>query len=110
VGDVCAIGQPDDSIDAVVDFGIIHHVPNWRDSLAEIARVLRPGGRILFEEVPRHLLDSWPLRTFTEHPREDRFEAEEFTEELARHGLHGQARTESHFAGLLFVGSATKAA
>ena len=31
--------------DAVVDFGIIHHIPHWRAALAEIFRVLKPGGR-----------------------------------------------------------------
>lgn len=106
VGDAAAIEAPDDSYDAVVDFGILHHVPAWRDAVKEVARVLRPGGQLLFEEVPRHVLDSWTFRTFTEHPREDRFEAHEFTEELAEHGLHGTARVQSRLCGLVFVGGA----
>src|ERR1700720_3138641 len=35
VGDVCAIDQPSGAIDTVVDFGIIHHVPDWQQSIAE---------------------------------------------------------------------------
>ena len=35
------------------DFGIIHHVPQWRRALAEVARVLKPGGRFYAEEVLR---------------------------------------------------------
>lgn len=108
VGDVCDIAQPAGSIDTVVDFGIIHHVPNWRDALAEIARVLRPDGALLFEEVPRHVLDTWAFRTFTVHPRENRFEAAEFAAELARHGQHDAARIEHHLGGTLFVGAARK--
>src|SRR3990172_2964719 len=41
VGDAEAIDAPNGSFDAVVDYGIIHHIPNWRQALKEIARVLR---------------------------------------------------------------------
>jgi ubiquinone/menaquinone biosynthesis C-methylase UbiE len=108
VGDVCAIDQPSSTVDTVVDFGIIHHVPDWQQSIGEIARVLRPGGLLLFEEIPRHVLDTWIFRKLTVHPRENRFEADEFAAELARHGLHGTARIEPHFGGALFVGAARK--
>ncbi|WP_306357955.1 MULTISPECIES: bifunctional 2-polyprenyl-6-hydroxyphenol methylase/3-demethylubiquinol 3-O-methyltransferase UbiG [unclassified Nocardia] len=107
-GDVCEIREPAASFDIVADFGIIHHVPEWQLGIAEMARVLRPGGTVLFEEVPRHILDTWVMRTFTVHPRENRFEAEEFAAELARNGLHGRGRIEQHFGGMLFVGAATK--
>lgn len=105
-GDATLIEVRDDSVDAVVAFGTLHHVPAWRDAVAEIARVLRPDGRLLFEEVPRSVLDTWAMRTFTEHPRQDRFEAAELVEELQRHGLHGTAGIRRHVGGLVFVGSA----
>jgi len=108
VGDICAIEQQAGSVDTVVDFGIIHHVPSWQESIAEIARVLKPGGLMLFEEIPRRMLDSWAFRTLTVHPRENRFEAAEFAAELARHGLHGTGQIEQHFGGALFVGAARK--
>jgi len=108
VGDVCDIEEPATSMDTVVDFGIIHHVPNWQQGISEIARVLRPGGLLLFEEVPRRMLNTWAFRTLTVHPRENRFEADEFAAELARHGLHGTGRIQTHLAGMLFVGAARK--
>lgn len=109
VGDVCEIAQPAGSIDTVVDFGIIHHVPDWQQAVAEIARVLAPDGLLLFQETPRRTLDRWVCRTFTVHPRENRFEADEFSAALDRHGLHATAPTEEHLAGMLFVGAARKA-
>jgi ubiquinone/menaquinone biosynthesis C-methylase UbiE len=83
-------------------------VPNWQESIAEIARVLQQGGLMLFEEIPRHMLDTWVFRTFTVHPRENRFEADEFAAEPARHGLHGAGRIQPHFGGALLVGAARK--
>jgi SAM-dependent methyltransferase len=45
---------------------------------------------------------------FTDHPRLDRFEADEFADEVAHHGLHGTGRLERHLGELVFVGAAHK--
>jgi ubiquinone/menaquinone biosynthesis C-methylase UbiE len=109
-GDATEIAHPAASFDAVVDFGIIHHVPHWQQAVGEISRVLRPGGLLLFEEVPRHVLDSWVLRTFTDHPRTNRFEADEFAAELGRHGLQGSGQLRSRLGGMVFTGAAVRVA
>jgi ubiquinone/menaquinone biosynthesis C-methylase UbiE len=44
----------DKSVDVVVIFGVLHHIPEWRNVLDEIARVLRKGGSLFLEE-PRGL-------------------------------------------------------
>jgi hypothetical protein len=46
--------------------------------IGEIARVLRSSGLLLFDEEARCMLGGWVFRTFTEHPCENRFEADEF--------------------------------
>jgi SAM-dependent methyltransferase len=40
------------SKDVVIIFGVLHHIPEWRKVIDEIARVLKPNG-ILFLEEPR---------------------------------------------------------
>lgn len=87
VGDATAIDAPDSAFDAVFDFGILHHVPDWRGAVAEVARVLRPGGVFFFEEVTRQALDRWVYRTFFVHPSEDRFGPDELVGELGRRGI-----------------------
>ncbi|UUV35887.1 methyltransferase domain-containing protein [Amycolatopsis roodepoortensis] len=82
-----ALGTEDGSYDAVFDFAIIHHIPDWRAAIAEAARVLKPGGRFYFEEVTAHALARPTYRRLFDHPAGDRFTAEQFLDELARHGL-----------------------
>lgn len=52
------------------DFGIIHQIPNWRDAVSEVRRVLTPGGRFSFEEVTAHALARPTYQRFLEHPTE----------------------------------------
>jgi ubiquinone/menaquinone biosynthesis C-methylase UbiE len=87
VGDATRIPAPDAYFDAVFDFGIIHHVPDWREAIGEVSRVLRPGGRFCFEEVTRHALDRPTYRRLFDHPPEDRFSAEDLVAELERSGI-----------------------
>lgn len=55
VQDAADLGQfADASKDVVVIFGVLHHIPEWRKVIDEIARVLRPNGDLFLEE-PRGL-------------------------------------------------------
>lgn len=86
-GDATAIPAPDDAYDAVFDFGIIHHVPDWRAALAEIHRVLKPGGRFYAEEILAKFINTFPWRQLLDHPREDRFTGAGFARGLEEAGF-----------------------
>ncbi|WP_233575383.1 class I SAM-dependent methyltransferase [Cellulomonas sp. PhB150] len=110
VADVCELPLDDGVVDAVVDFAVIHHVPVWRDAVAEAVRVLRPGGQLVFEEVTRHALQRWSYRTFLEHPEVDRFSAEEFADALVDHGMRLPVPPVTRFFGDFVLGVAVKPA
>ncbi len=73
-GDVTAIPFEDGSFDAAFVFGILHHVPAWRDALRELARVLRPGGALCVEELHGGYIRWQDRLLFTRHPREAAFD------------------------------------
>jgi ubiquinone/menaquinone biosynthesis C-methylase UbiE len=90
VGDAETINAPDASFDAVVDYGILHHIPNWPQALREIARVLRPGGVFYFEDLLRGLVSAWLVRDFFDHPQATQFYGREFRDGLEAAGLNVQ--------------------
>jgi ubiquinone/menaquinone biosynthesis C-methylase UbiE len=109
VGDAAAIDAEDQSYDAVFDFGIIHHVPMWWRAVAEVSRVLRPGGRFFFEEVTSQALNRWSYKKLFKHPTDDRFSKYEFIAELARQGLVTSSVVDRFFGDFIF-GMAAKPA
>jgi ubiquinone/menaquinone biosynthesis C-methylase UbiE len=87
VGNVTDIPAEDDYYDAVFDFGIVHHVPNWRDALKEIRRVLKPGGRFYCEEVLERYITHPFWRRLLDHPQADRFNHDQFVKGLENTGF-----------------------
>jgi ubiquinone/menaquinone biosynthesis C-methylase UbiE len=90
IGDATAIDAPDGGFDAVFDFGAVHLVERWERAVAEVARVLRPGGTFYFEEIVGPLYRSvFPLVTdgSTAEPSGGRFTRDGFFSALEEHGL-----------------------
>ncbi len=79
-GDVTDLPYQDGEFDAVFNFAVLHHVPDWRAGLREIARVLTTGGRLFSQDhdVANH---DWLSRHLFEHPP-DRFTNAEFLDQL----------------------------
>lgn len=53
-GDLAALPVADGELDAAVLFLVLHHIGEPAQVLAEVARVLRPGGRLLLVDMTPH--------------------------------------------------------
>jgi SAM-dependent methyltransferase len=85
VGDVQALPFSDDSFDVAVAAWMLFHVPDLDRGLGELARVLRPGGRLVaVTNYADHLLELFDFAG-----------AERF--ELTFHGENGDALLGRHF-------------
>jgi ubiquinone/menaquinone biosynthesis C-methylase UbiE len=108
VGDVADTGLPDGSVDVAVELQVLHHVIDWQTAIDELARVLRPGGSLLFEDSTQQALNKqWWSRVVLAHPEENRFSAEDFATQLRTSGLFLDGM-EDVVAGSWFVGVAQR--
>lgn len=62
VGDIAELPFPDESFDAAAANHVLYHLPDVDRGLAELARVLRPGGRLVATtNAVRSLGEMWDL-------------------------------------------------
>ena len=59
--------------DAVFGFGFLHHVEHWRDSLADVVRVLKTGGAYYLVEFYPQFYQNAITKHLLRHPEFDRF-------------------------------------
>jgi ubiquinone/menaquinone biosynthesis C-methylase UbiE len=87
VGDSINLPFKSDTLDALFGFGFLHHVPNWRQALSEIARVLKSGGVYYMEELYPSLYQNVITKRILLHPEHDRFTSKDLRVELDAAGL-----------------------
>lgn len=87
VGNIRHIPAVDASYDAVFNFGAIHHVVQWRQALAEIVRVLKPGRPFYCEEILSKYITHPLLGKLMDHPQADRFDTPQFISALRQNGF-----------------------
>jgi len=102
-GDATTVPADDSSYDAVFDFGIIHHIPSWRTAVAEVGRVLRPGGRFYAEEVFGRFITRRSVQRLLRHPEHDRFSHDQFCATLTEAGLELIASSQLWGVGGWFI-------
>ena len=94
-----------------MDFGIVHHVPNWKDALAQVHRTLTANGEFLFEDLS---LETWergvgiPLKRLLDHPYDQMFRTQEFVSELEELGFGVELHESSPCSFYHFWGRAKK--
>jgi len=62
-GSAALLPFPDEHFDVVACADVLEHIPNWPEAIAEISRVLRPGGLFLFDTINR-TIQSWLMLIF----------------------------------------------
>jgi ubiquinone/menaquinone biosynthesis C-methylase UbiE len=77
----------DTSKDVVIIFGVLHHIPEWRKVLDEIARVLKPDGSLFLEEPRTHDVQFFDFFFRWGHPDSD-FGLKAMEEHLKSRGFH----------------------
>lgn len=101
--DVTHLPYRDETFDAVFGFGVLHHVPDWRQGLAELARVLKTGGSYYMEELYPALYQNFITRHILLHPTEDRFSGGDLKTALDAHHLLITDALEYNLVGILAV-------
>jgi len=104
VGDAIRLPLRAGSMDAVFGFGFLHHVPAWRDGLAEVARVLKLGGVYFMEEYYPSLYQNFITKHILVHPNVDRFNSQDLHQAFQNAGLTLTHTFELKRMGILGVG------
>jgi ubiquinone/menaquinone biosynthesis C-methylase UbiE len=78
----------DNEFDVVIGSGVLEHVPNDSESLKELYRILKPGGRLILTFLPNHYSYTEALVSALDGPSHKRtYRASEIRNEFLHHGF-----------------------
>jgi len=95
VADAASLPYKNNIFDAVFDFGIIHHISNWRDCIKELHRVMKSKGELLIEDLSIETFTSGvgkPLRRILAHPYKTMYTRKDFFRYLQEVGFTMQTK------------------
>lgn len=90
VMDASKLDFPDATFDAIFNFGIVHHIPNWKDCIGELRRVLKQGGKLIMEDLSLDTFSGFPgilWKLLLAHPYQQMYSTEEFVRQLEKTGF-----------------------
>lgn len=91
--------------DAVFGFGFLHHVPRWRNALAEVFRVLKKGGAYYLVEFYPQLYQNIVTRHLLRHPTDDRFKSTDLKKAFQKLELRLAHSIELKNLGIIGIGT-----
>jgi ubiquinone/menaquinone biosynthesis C-methylase UbiE len=62
--DILSLTYPENSFDLVLCYGVLMHIPEIERAIAELARVCKPGGFIVLEEISMWAPEALLMRTY----------------------------------------------
>ena len=104
LSDATYLPYGDQKFDAVFGFGFLHHVPQWRDSLAEVARILKTNGAYYLVEFYPELYQNVITKHLLAHPEYDRFKSQDLKDCLQDLNLKLMHTLEIKSMGIIGVG------
>ncbi len=97
-----AIPMREAAFDLVVAFEVIEHITEWRELLADVRRILAPGGQLVVS-TPNKCYYAESRKQSGPNPfHEHEFEFEEFKQALEEFFPHVLLFTENHANGIVF--------
>lgn len=106
VEDAMVLDEPDERFDAVFSFGVIHHTEDWRKTIKEVSRVLKPGGEFFFMELLKSVTRNSFLVKIFQYQGGGDFGLKEFEDALGEEGL--EITGLRHIANIVALGAAKK--
>jgi len=106
VAEAARTGLDDNSVDRVITTHLLHEVPDKEAAIAEIRRVLRPGGRVIIQDVRASLLGRAAMLLFHHDSRAAL--SHHALEALLRHNGFEQIETTLHSMMMLVTAVSRK--
>ena len=110
VMDASKLNFPDKYFDAIFDFGMMHHIQDWKDCLKELRRVLKDDGKIILEDLSSDTFKTALgriMKLLSDHPYADMYSTEDFLNYMKSIGFEIINYKASNPAGLIKFFSVT---